>query len=145
MLLSKRLFGPIEKMKVRGMLLLSSLTFALIFSFLAIKVGLAAIVGAFAAGLVLAKTNQVNTIEARLKPVADVFTPIFFIMVGAAVDISGIAASDITNAENPTWGEYAASDLTSGYIALMRYHKGKAISLAEAGVTFQRERHLFGR
>ena len=58
------------------------------FAFLAQFAGLAPIIGAFAAGLLLAKTNQKTLIEDRLKPVADVFIPIFFIMVGAAVDIS---------------------------------------------------------
>ena len=38
--------------------------------------------------MLLAKTNQKTLIEDRLKPVADVFIPIFFIMVGSAVDIS---------------------------------------------------------
>ncbi|MCK5710992.1 MAG: cation:proton antiporter, partial [Deltaproteobacteria bacterium] len=87
-LTSKRLFNLVEKMKVRGVLLLSALSFAFIFSYLASLVGLAPIVGAFAAGLVLANTNQFKSIEERVKPVSDFFTPIFFIMVGAAVDIS---------------------------------------------------------
>jgi Kef-type K+ transport system membrane component KefB len=87
-LISKRLFNLVEKMRVRGVLLLSALSFAFIFAFLASLVGLAPIVGAFAAGLVLANTNQFKLIEERLKPVSDFFTPIFFIMVGAAVDIS---------------------------------------------------------
>jgi Kef-type K+ transport system membrane component KefB len=86
-LASGKLFNLIEKMQVRGVLLLSALSFAFIFAVLASLVGLAPIVGAFAAGLVLAKTNQFKTIETRLKPVSDVFTPIFFIMVGAAVDV----------------------------------------------------------
>lgn len=87
-LTSKRLFNLVEKMKVRGVLLLSALSFAFIFSYLASLMGLAPIVGAFAAGLVLANTNQFKSIEERVKPVSDFFTPIFFIMVGAAVDIS---------------------------------------------------------
>jgi Kef-type K+ transport system membrane component KefB len=86
-LASRRLFDLVDKMRVRGVLLLSSLSFALIFAYLAKLVGLAPIVGAFAAGLVLARTNQLKIIEERLKPVADVFTPIFFIMVGAAVNV----------------------------------------------------------
>ena len=86
-LISRRLFDLIDKMRVRGVLLLFALAFALIFSYLASLVGLAPIVGAFAAGLVLANTNQFKPIEERLKPVSDVFTPIFFVMVGAAVDI----------------------------------------------------------
>ncbi len=87
-LTSKRLFNLVEKMRVRGVLLLSAISFAFIFSYLASLVGLAPIVGAFAAGLVLANTHQFKSIEERIKPVADVFTPIFFIMVGAAVDVS---------------------------------------------------------
>ncbi len=87
-LTSKRLFNLVEKMKVRGVLLLSALSFEFIFSYLASLMGLAPIVGAFAAGLVLANTNQFKSIEERVKPVSDFFTPIFFIMVGAAVDIS---------------------------------------------------------
>ncbi len=36
----------------------------------------------------MANTNQFKSIEHNLKPVSDFFTPIFFIMVGAAVDVS---------------------------------------------------------
>ncbi len=86
-LTSKKLFDLVNKMRVRGVLLLSALAFAFIFAYLASLFGLAPIVGAFAAGLVLAKTNQFKTIEERLKPVSDFFTPIFFIFVGAAVDV----------------------------------------------------------
>ncbi len=87
-LISKKLFNIIDIMRVRGVLLLGALSFAFIFAFLASLVGLAPIVGAFAAGLVLANTNQFKSIEHNLKPVSDFFTPIFFIMVGAAVDVS---------------------------------------------------------
>lgn len=87
-LISKKLFNIIDMMRVRGVLLLGALSFAFIFAFLASLVGLAPIVGAFAAGLVLANTNQFKAIEHNLKPVSDFFTPIFFVMVGAAVDVS---------------------------------------------------------
>lgn len=86
-LTSRRLFDLVEKMKVRGVLLLSALSFALILAFFADLFGLAPIVGAFAAGLILARTNQFKAIEGQLKPIADLFTPIFFIMVGAALNI----------------------------------------------------------
>jgi Kef-type K+ transport system membrane component KefB len=86
-LASRRLFDLVDKMRVRGVLLLSALSFAFIFAYLAKLVGLAPIVGAFAAGLVLARINQFKLVEERIKPVSDFFTPIFFIMVGAAVDV----------------------------------------------------------
>lgn len=76
-LISSKLFDFINKLRVRGVLLLGAISFTLIFAFLASAVGLAPIVGAFAAGLVLANTNQFKLIEERVKPVTDVFTPIF--------------------------------------------------------------------
>ena len=85
---TKKLFIFVHSLKARGSLLLGALAYTFIFAYLAKLSGLAPIIGAFAAGLLLAKTNQKDLIEDRLKPVADVFIPIFFIMVGSAVDIS---------------------------------------------------------
>ena len=85
---TKKLFIFVHSLKARGSLLLGALAYTFIFAYLAKLSGLAPIIGAFAAGLLLAKTNQKDLIENRLKPVADVFIPIFFIMVGSAVDIS---------------------------------------------------------
>lgn len=86
--LSKPLFRLVDKMRVRGILLLSALSFALLLAYLADLAGSAMIIGSFAAGMVLARTNHFETIGTRLKPVADVFTPIFFVTVGAAVDVT---------------------------------------------------------
>ena len=87
-LFTSKLFMFVHGLKARGSLLLGALAYTFIFAYLGQLAGLAPIIGAFAAGLLLAKTNQKTLIEDRLKPVADVFIPIFFIMVGAAVDIS---------------------------------------------------------
>ena len=87
-LFTKKLFIFVHSLKARGSLLLGALSYTFIFAYLAKLAGLAPIIGAFAAGLLLAKTHQKDLIEDRLKPVADVFIPIFFIMVGSAVDIS---------------------------------------------------------
>jgi Kef-type K+ transport system membrane component KefB len=47
--------------------------------------GLATIIGAFAAGLVLATTERRAHIEERIKPVADLLVPVFFVTVGMKV------------------------------------------------------------
>ena len=86
-IISKSLYNFIDKMKVRGVLFLLAVAFALFYSYLAVVVGLAPIVGAFAAGLVLRRVNQFKIVEENLRPVSDFFTPIFFVMIGAAVDI----------------------------------------------------------
>ncbi|HUF31035.1 MAG TPA: cation:proton antiporter [Gemmatimonadaceae bacterium] len=86
--LAPRLFGLIDQMGVRGVLLVSAFSFALLFAALAAVVGSAMIIGSFAAGLVLSTTNQFDMITDRIKPVADIFTPIFFVVVGAGVDVT---------------------------------------------------------
>ena len=86
-IVSKFIFNFVDKLRVRGILFLIAVAFALFYAYLASVMGLAPIVGAFAAGLVLRRTNQFKIIEDNLKPVSDFFTPIFFVMIGAAVDI----------------------------------------------------------
>ncbi len=86
-LIAPRLFGLVDKMRVRGVLLVSSFCFALLFAALAAKAGSAMIIGAFAAGIVLSSVNQFDLIVERVEPVADIFTPIFFVSVGAAVNV----------------------------------------------------------
>jgi Kef-type K+ transport system membrane component KefB len=99
-LLAPRLFALVDRMRVRGVLLVSAFAFALLFAALAHFAGSAMIIGSFAAGIVLSSTNQFDLIVERIEPVADVFTPIFFVSVGAAVNVGlFIPGSDAFNAE----------------------------------------------
>ena len=70
------------------MLVSAAFVFALLLAYLADGVGLAPIVGSFAAGLILSRTNQFDAIVERIRPVSDLFTPVFFVSVGAAVDLT---------------------------------------------------------
>lgn len=87
LLVAPRLFGFINGMRVRGVLLASAFAFLLLLGALADRAGSAMIIGSFAAGVILAGTNQVKAIEEGMKPVADIFTPVFFLSVGAAMDV----------------------------------------------------------
>jgi Kef-type K+ transport system membrane component KefB len=78
----------VNQMSTRGSLVIVAMTFALILGESAEMVGLAPIIGAFAAGLVLARAEHHAHITERIKPVADVFVPIFFVLAGAAVELS---------------------------------------------------------
>jgi Kef-type K+ transport system membrane component KefB len=84
---ASRIFGVVDRMRVRGVLLVSAFAFLLLLAALADRAGSAMIIGAFAAGLILSGTNQFDAIAERIKPVADIFTPVFFLSVGAAVDL----------------------------------------------------------
>lgn len=81
------LFDAVDRMRVRGVLLVTAFCFALGVAALADWAGSAMIIGAFAAGLVLSSTNQFDSVVEKIEPVADVFTPIFFVAVGAPVNV----------------------------------------------------------
>jgi len=87
--LAPRVFGLIDRLQARGVLLVSAFAFLLLLAALADRAGSALIIGAFAAGIILSCTNQVDAIKERMTPVADIFTPVFFLSIGAAVDLRG--------------------------------------------------------
>jgi Kef-type K+ transport system membrane component KefB len=82
-----KLFDQVVRMQVRYGLLVFAIAFALALSSIAALAGSALIIGAFAAGLILSGTNQFDTIEREVRPVASIFTPIFFVSVGASVNL----------------------------------------------------------
>jgi Kef-type K+ transport system membrane component KefB len=82
-----RLFDLVVRMRVRYVLVVFAVAFALGLSALAALVGSALIIGAFAAGIILSGINQFDTIKREIKPVASIFTPIFFVSVGASVNL----------------------------------------------------------
>ena len=83
----KRLVHLVGKSSARGMLGAAAVMFAVFVAWAAKKADSAPIVGAFAAGLVLARTNRRHDIDAALRPVVDIFAPVFFVYVGAEVDV----------------------------------------------------------
>jgi Kef-type K+ transport system membrane component KefB len=95
--LSEGLVKIVHRMRVRGVLVGAALCFALALSLAAHLIGTAMIVGAFCAGILLARTDKKEDIDHTIRPVADVFAPIFFVMVGAKVDLK---AFDPTVAAN---------------------------------------------
>jgi Kef-type K+ transport system membrane component KefB len=83
--LAPALIRWIGRMQARGTLIVYSVVFAVALAAVADLMGLATIIGAFAAGLVLATTERRAHIEERIKPVADLLVPVFFVTVGMKV------------------------------------------------------------
>lgn len=77
-----------DKLQTRGALLIPAFTFALVMAFLANIIHLEAILGAFAAGLVLDETDKRKELDQQVIPIADILVPIFFVTVGAKADLS---------------------------------------------------------
>ena len=85
--LGRLLVRVVGRASVRGILVAVSVAFALLAALGAQAAGSAAIVGAFAAGLVLARTNRGHDIRDAVRPIVDVFAPVFFVAIGAQVDV----------------------------------------------------------
>lgn len=86
--LAPPLFHVIEgRARSEGTLIALALAFTLGLAQLASLVKLAPIVGAFAAGIVLARTRTRAPISRSLAPVGHVFIPVFFLQIGIDADL----------------------------------------------------------
>ncbi len=100
--LSPRIFKLASKLRGEHMLLTLGLLILFLFSWLADKIGLATIVGAFAAGLVLDELHfkqlgdkHEHNLEEILAPIAGFLVPIFFVRMGYKVDLSTFGDTSI--------------------------------------------------
>lgn len=92
--LAPRLIALIARLRVAKALFFTSIMFGFGLAYLADLVGSALIIGAFTAGLVLARTDRGRDIEHEVHDVAQFFIPIFFVSVGAAVDLKALSPCD---------------------------------------------------
>jgi Kef-type K+ transport system membrane component KefB len=84
---NKAFVAIVEKLSTRGSVIMPAFIFAFFMAFLGNAIHLEAILGAFAAGLVLDETDVRNELDELIKPVADLLVPIFFVTVGARADL----------------------------------------------------------
>lgn len=98
-LLSPIFVSLVDQLQTRGQVLISSLVFAFALSYIAAAIQLEAILGAFAAGLILAETSKRKELEEQISPVADMLVPVFFVTVGAHTDISVLNPLEPANRE----------------------------------------------
>ncbi|MGB5711716.1 MAG: cation:proton antiporter [Waterburya sp.] len=98
-LVSPLIVGLVNEMKTRGQVLLTGLVFAFVLSYVATVLNLEGILGAFAAGLILAETEKRKELEEQIIPIADFFVPIFFVCVGAKTDLSVLNPTVPSNRE----------------------------------------------
>ena len=101
-LVSPRLFRGALALRSRGVVLALSLGFCFLLSYLALRAGLAPIVGAFAAGLVLEDVHFEGHVQRgepplheSLEPLTALLVPVFFIRMGMLVDLRSFASASV--------------------------------------------------
>jgi Kef-type K+ transport system membrane component KefB len=100
----------VDSLKTRGNILIPAFIFALLMAFIGNAIHLEAILGAFAAGLVLDETDARNELDELVKPIADLLVPIFFVTVGARVDLGVL---------NPMMPDRGNGLLVAGFLILV--------------------------
>jgi Na+:H+ antiporter len=110
----------VGRLRARGTLIVYSVVFAVALAAVADLIGLATIIGAFAAGLVLATTERRAHIEERIKPVADLLVPVFFVTVGMKVQPAAL---------NPfaEGGQFGVAMLLTGVAVVSKLAAGLAV------------------
>ena len=98
-LVSPLIVSLVNEMKTRGEVLITGLVFAFSLSYIATAIHLEGILGAFAAGLILAETEKRKELEQQVIPVADILVPVFFVCVGAKTDLSVLNPAVPSNRE----------------------------------------------
>lgn len=101
-LISPRLFRGALALRSRGVVLALSLGFCFFLSYVALRAGLAPIVGAFAAGLVLEDVHFEGHVQRgepplheSLEPLTALLVPVFFIRMGMLVDLGSFASASV--------------------------------------------------
>jgi Kef-type K+ transport system membrane component KefB len=99
-LLSRRLYWVASNLRARGVLLALSLGLCFLLSWLANAIGLAPIVGAFAAGLILEEAHYSSfvekgehTLEELIHPITSFLAPVFFVLMGMRTDLRAFGDS----------------------------------------------------
>jgi Kef-type K+ transport system membrane component KefB len=84
------LFRWVERIELPGTATALALVAAFGLAWLADRCGSAMIIGAFAAGLLVVRAPQAHEIERGITEIGHFFVPLFFVAVGAAVDLNAL-------------------------------------------------------
>jgi Kef-type K+ transport system membrane component KefB len=94
---------------------------------LASVIGLAAIIGAFLAGMVVGEAPERPALEAEVAPVAAFFTPFFFGAVGAQVDLAGLANAQAIGLLLGVTGLAIVAKFAGAFVAAIRHGRARAL------------------
>ncbi|MCE5322902.1 cation:proton antiporter [bacterium] len=100
--LAPRVFSIASRFKAEGLLLATALGICFGFAYLATQIDLAPIVGAFAAGLIMDEIHWrdftergEHSVDELIEPIAGFLVPIFFVRMGANVDLRTFANPEV--------------------------------------------------
>lgn len=83
--------SKLARLRATEAVISAALIICFFFAYAAEFLGVAGMIGAFAAGIAISQTKHKHTVERRLEPIAyAIFVPIFFVSIGLSVSFEGI-------------------------------------------------------
>ena len=89
----------LDQLKAPGEVVVASFLVLCVSSFAAQAIGLEAALGAFAGGLILSSSRHTKAIEEAVKPLVQLFSTVFFVLIGTTLDLSVLNPLDPANRE----------------------------------------------
>lgn len=100
------------------------------FSVIADKIGLAGIVGAFLAGLLFAELREAPQLRRSIEPIHELLVPIFFVLMGAKVDIHRLATWEVLPVGLAVTGLAILGKLVGCGLAALQSGRWQALAVA---------------
>ncbi len=139
--LAPKLFGLASKFQSRGVLLAVGLSFCFILAWLSSYIGLAPIVGAFAAGLILEDFHfkdfvgrGEHTLETLVHPISTFLVPIFFVVMGLRTDLRSFTEPGVLVLAGALTLAAILGKQVCGFGAIGKGEDGKAIDRLSIGL-----------
>ncbi len=117
---TRRYSMHLERLHVENAPFLVAMTLMLGLSALAGVIGLAAIIGAFLAGMILAEAEERFDLDGQARPIYDLLVPFFFVIIGTKVDPGAFRELDILAIAVGVTGLAVAGKLIGGMLASAR-------------------------
>lgn len=89
--LTKKYGTKLDKLKISEAPLIVALSLTFGLAALASYIGMAAIVGAFLAGVIFAEVNETYSLRKQVIPIYELFVPFFFVIIGSQINLSILA------------------------------------------------------
>jgi Kef-type K+ transport system membrane component KefB len=92
-------------------------------------IGLAAIIGAFVAGLIIAETEAQEELERDVRPLTAIFAPFFFAVTGAQIDLAALLRPELAMAAVVLAGLGFATKVLGGYLGAWSLGRQSALAV----------------
>lgn len=122
-----KLVDRLSKVNDYAMILISILGLAFFLSFLAQSIGLSVATGAFLAGVLIAEAKSASVARVITTPLRDMFAALFFISIGALMDISLVPAFLIPAIILVAVSIVSKFGIVSGMLSLAKYGSTTAV------------------